>query len=68
MHTQRIFDTVQKIRLYDGYQGRDIIDDSRKEERFREIMRDVELGLDSHNQVRIPIRSAEELMKELGLK
>lgn len=68
MHTQRIFDTVQKIRLYDGYQGRDIIEDPREEEHFLDIMRDVELGMDPENQIRIPIRSTEELMKELGLK
>lgn len=60
MHTQKIFDTVQKIRLYDGYQGEDIWSQSENDSTYYDYEID--------KQCRIPIRDEDELMTELGLK
>lgn len=69
MHTQRIFDSTQKIRLYDGYQGEEIIHDSREHERIQDILDDIAMGRCPESQrLTIPIRGREEVMKELGLK
>ena len=60
MHTQRIFDTVQKIRLYDGYQGEDIWRQPENDSTYYDYEID--------KQCRVPIREDEDLIKELGLK
>lgn len=59
MHTQRIFDTKQKIRLYDGYQGRDIWRQPKNDSTYYDYEID--------KQCRVPGRDRKEIMKELGL-
>jgi hypothetical protein len=59
MHTQRIFDTEQKIRLYDGYQGSDIWSQPKNDSTYYDYEID--------KQCSVPGRDKEEVMKELGL-
>lgn len=59
MHTQRIFDTVQKIRLYDGYQGEEIWNQSENDSTYYDYEID--------KQCSVPGRAREEIMKDLDL-
>lgn len=51
------YDIIQKIRLYDGYQGEDIW----KQPENKSVYYDYEID----SQCKIPIKDEEELLKEL---
>lgn len=59
MHTERNFNTVQRIHLHDGYQSKPIW----KQEKNHSTHYSYELD----KQCRVPIRSVEQLKQELGM-
>lgn len=59
MHMERTYDTEQKIHLYDGYQSEPIWKQENNNSTYYNY------GVDK--QCRVPIRSLEEIKKELGI-
>lgn len=58
--SDNIFDAVQRIPLYDGYQGEPVWSQPENNSTYYNYQVD--------KQCRVPIRSREVLKKELGLK
>lgn len=60
MHTEKTYDTIQRIHLYDGYQGEPIWNQPEN----RSTYYDSEID----KQCQIPLPSREQLEKALGIK